>query len=232
MKSDKNDVSVAEATRELLEKKPFLKELMDMDAVNYRGLARNFKEQVKQKTGKEKVNLDSIVVAIRRYEEDLSLTDSWTERIQRVLQDSELSMAGDIVYYTLPRERKYHELALDLYDQIDRRSGDRIYLLQSDAEIGLVTNKSNLDLIEDKVDETDIKHVERNAAMVVMDSPEEILEANGVLSYLTEKIISNGIGVLEMFSTYTETVFLVREEQSTQLYSTLRGLINQNSDQS
>jgi hypothetical protein len=141
-------------------------------------------------------------------------------------------MAGDIVYYTLPRERKYHELALDLYDQIDRRSGDRIYLLQSDAEIGLVTNKSNLGLIEDKVDEKDMQHVERNAAMVVMDSPEEILEANGILSYLTEKIIGNGIGVLEMFSTYTETVFLVREEQSTQLYSTLRGLINQNSDQS
>ncbi|PSG99007.1 MAG: hypothetical protein BRC29_02665 [Nanohaloarchaea archaeon SW_7_43_1] len=226
MKSHNKDVSVAEATRSLLEEKPFLKELMDMDAVNYRGLARNFKEQVEEKTGREQVNLDSIVVAIRRYEDELSLKDSWTERIQRVLEGSELSMAGDIVYYTLPRERKYHELVLEAYDQIDRRSGDRIYLLQSDSEIGIVTNKSNLNLIENKVDKKDIKHIERNAAIVVLDSPEEVLEANGILSYLTEKIIGNGIGVLEMFSTYTETVFLVREEQSTQLYSTLRDLIN------
>ncbi|PSH01263.1 MAG: hypothetical protein BRC26_03960, partial [Nanohaloarchaea archaeon QH_8_44_6] len=170
MKSDNEDVSVAEATRSLLEEKPFLKELMDMDAVNYRGLARNFKEQVEEKTGREQVNLDSIVVAIRRYEDQLSLTDSWTERIQRVLEGSELSMAGDIVYYTLPRKRKYHELALEAYDQIDRRSGDRIYLLQSDSEIGIVTNKSNLNLIEDKVDKKDIKHIERNAAIVVLDS--------------------------------------------------------------
>lgn len=226
MESDKNEMSVAESTRELLEKKPFLKELMDMDAVNYRGLARNFKEKVEEKTGREKVNLDSIVVAIRRYEEDISLQDSWTERIQRVLQDSELFMIGDIVYYTLPRERKYHELALEAYDQIDRISGERIYLLQSDSEIGIVTNRGNLDLIEDKVEESDVKHVERNVAMVVLDSPEEILEANGILAYLSEKIISNGIGVLEIFSTYTETVFLVREEKGTELYSVLRNLIN------
>jgi len=229
MKSNKNDVSVAEATRELLDTKPFLKELMDMNAVNYRGLARNFKKQVEEKTGREKVNLDSIVVAIRRYEDKLTLRESWTERIESVLGNSELTMAGDIFYYTLPRERKYHKLALDLYDQIDRRSGDRIYLLQSDAEIGLVTNRSNLELIEEKVDKKDIKNMEKDAAIVVLDSPEEILEANGILSYLTERIIANGIGVLEMFSTYTETVFLVREEHSTQLYSTLRELINQNS---
>lgn len=229
MKKDKKSKSVAEATRELLNEKPFLKELMEMDAVNYRGLARNFKTQVKQKTGKEKINLDSIVVAIRRYEKDLTLNNTWTERIQRVLKKSELSMAGDIVYYTLPRERKYHELALDLYDQIDQRSGDRIYLLQSDAEIGIVTNKTNLELIENKVKQKDIKNVEKNVAMIILDSPEEILEANGILSYLTEKVISNGIGVLEMFSTYTETIFLVRENQATQLYTTLRELISQES---
>lgn len=231
MKNNKQSVSVAEATRELLEQKPFLKDLMDMEAVNYRGLARNFREDVKEKTGKEKVNIDSIVVAIRRYEEDISLKSGWSEKIQDVLRDSELSMAGDIVYYTLPRERKYHELALDLYDQIEDRSGDRVYLLQSDAEIGLVTNKSNIEFIEEKISENDLKHVERDAAMVVMDSPEEILEANGILSYLTEKIIANGIGVLEMFSTYTETVFLVKEEQSTELYSVLRNLINQSKKQ-
>lgn len=229
MRKDKKSKSVAEATRELLNEKPFLKELMEMDAVNYRGLARNFKTEVKQKTGKEKINLDSIVVAIRRYEKDLTLNDTWTERIQRVMKKSELSMAGDIVYYTLPRERKYHELALDLYDQINQRSGDRIYLLQSDAEIGIVTNKTNLKLIENKVKQKDIKHVEKNVAMIILDSPEEILEANGILSYLTEKIIANGIGVLEMFSTYTETIFLVRENQATQLYTTLRELISQES---
>jgi len=35
----------------------------------------------------------------------------------------------------------------------------------------------------------------------------------------------NGIGVVEMFSTYTETVFLVEEKDGTSLYSTLRELI-------
>lgn len=225
MESNKKDLSVAEAAREMLDKKPFLRELMDMDAVNYRGLARYFEEGVKEKTGKEKVNLDSIVMAIRRYEEESPASERMMEKIESVLEESELFMIGDMVYYTLPRKKTYHDLAVELYDQIEERSGERIYLLQSDSEIGIVTNKGNSRIIDQKVEKKDLKNLEADLAMVVIDSPNEILEADGILSYLTEKAIMNGIGVVEMFSTYTETVFLVKEEDSTQLYSVFRDLI-------
>lgn len=220
-----NEISVSEATREILKKKPFLKELMDMDAVNYRGLARNFKEEVKEATGKEKINLDSIVMAIRRYEQDADYSEGLMERIERVLNKSELFMIGDVVYYTLPREKKYHELAMNVYEEVDKKSGERVYLLQSDSEIGLVVSKKNSKLIEEKINESEVKNLNKDLAIVGMDSPEEILEANGILSYLTQKIIMNGIGVVEMFSTYTETIFLVEAQDDTNTYSTLKELI-------
>jgi len=219
-----NKTSVSESTREILEKKPFLKELMDMDAVNYRGLARNFKEEVKEKTGKESVNLDSIVMAIRRYEKNAEYTEGMMERIERVLKDSELFMIGNVVYYTLPREKKYHDLAMKVYEEVEDKSGERVYLLQSDSEIGLVVSRKNSELIEDRVEEYEVKNLNRDLAIVGMDSPEEILKANGILSYLTEKIILNGIGVVEMFSTYTETIFLVEDEDDTETYETLKQL--------
>lgn len=220
-----NEISVSEATREILKKKPFLKELMDMDAVNYRGLARNFKEEVKEATGKEKINLDSIVMAIRRYEQDADYSEGLMERIERVLNKSELFMIGDVVYYTLPREKKHHELAMNVYEEVDKKSGERVYLLQSDSEIGLVVSKKNSKLIEEKINEREVKNLNKDLAIVGMDSPEEILEANGILSYLTQKIIMNGIGVVEMFSTYTETIFLVEAQDDTNTYSTLKELI-------
>ena len=220
-----NEISVSEATREILKQKPFLKELMDMDAVNYRGLARNLKEDVKEETGKEKVNLDSIVMAIRRYEQDADYSEGMMEKIEKVLNESELFMIGDVVYYTLPREKKYHELAMKVYEEVDKKSGERVYLLQSDSEIGLVVSKKNSKLIEEKINEREVKNLNKDLAIVGMDSPEEILEANGILSYLTQKIIMNGIGVVEMFSTYTETIFLVEEKDDTNTYSTLKELI-------
>jgi len=220
-----NEISVSEATREILKKKPFLKELMDMGAVNYRGLARNLKEEVKEATGKEKINLDSIVMAIRRYEQDVDYPEEMMETIEKVLNESELFMIGDVVYYTLPREKKYHDLAMDVYEEVDKKSGERVYLLQSDSEIGLVVSKTNSKLIEEKIDIKNVKNINKSLAIVGMDSPEEILEANGILSYLTQKIIMKGIGVIEMFSTYTETIFLVEEKDDTELYNTLRDLI-------
>lgn len=226
MKSNKHP-SVAEATRSLLERKPFLKELMAMDAVNYRGLARHFRDQVEEMTGKEAVSLDSIVVAIRRYERDAFLDERLMERIEDVLHNSELTMRSDIVYYTLPRTERFHSMALEAYQEIDQRSAGRAYLLQSDAEIAFITNEKNAEPIKAKLDRDEAKNIERDLAMIVMESPDEVLEADGIISYLTEKIIMDGIGLIDLVTTYTEFVFLVREEDSTQLYEVLRGVITE-----
>lgn len=222
MKKDKNDVSVAEATREILQRKPFLAELMEMNAVNYRGLSRNIKEQVKQKTGKQKVNLDSIVVAIRRYEEDLGVIESASKQIQTVLENSELTMKSNIIYYTFPRKQKYQDIVLETYDKIDRISGDRMYFFQSDAEIGIVVNENNSELIEEKIRRQEAKNIEENLAIIVMDSPEEILESHGFLNYLLQQVTLEGIGIIELFATYTETVFLIKEKESTNAYRKLK----------
>lgn len=197
-----------------------------MEAVNYRGLARYFKPLVKERSGKESVNLDSIVMAIRRYEKESELSERLMERIEDVLTSSELTMKSDIIYYTFPRKNKFHRIATDAYKEIDKRSGERIYVLQSDAEIAIVINAKNSEIVEERIEESEAKNIERNLAMIIMDSPDKILEADGIISYLTEKIIFNGIGLIDLLTTYTETVFLVREEDSTNLYETLRNLTN------
>lgn len=223
MKLNKPDeeVSVAEATRKLLRRKPFLKDLMSMGAVNYRGLARNLEDQVLNITGKDHVNLDSIVMAIRRYEKDLNLDKELSNRINRVMAGSEITLKSDIVYYTFERKPEMQEEVQELYQEIDQRSGERFYVLQSDAEVGIVMDRKNSELLEDLSSRAKVKDSHDDLAMVVIDSPEEVLEADGIISYLTEKIIFNGLGLMDMFTTYTEFVLLVKESDSTDLYQTL-----------
>ncbi len=223
---DDKSVSIAEVTRELLEKKPFLKHLMDIGAVNYRGLARHLEDEVLSRTGRDEVNLDSMVMAIRRYEDEISVGDSPEQRIKSVLEKSELFMVGDINYYTLPRKQRFHEIAIEAYEKAEEKTRDRAYILQSDSEIGLILRERNSGLVEQKVSEREMRNLEQGLAMVVVESPEEILEADGILSYLTERIAFEGVGLIDMVATYTETVFLVRDEDATHLYSTLRNLTN------
>lgn len=224
MKYNKNggdNISVAKATRDLLEAKPFLKELMEMDAVNYRGLARYFKPKVLEKTGKEEINLDSIVMAIRRYEQDTTLGTELSERINHVLANSEITLKSDIMYYTFERKPSVQDDIQGIYDEIREISGDRFYALQSDAEVGVVVDRRNSDILDEMAGKHNVKDSHTDLAMVIIDSPEEVLEADGIISYITEKIIFNGIGLMDIFTTYTEFVLLVKEKDSTRLYQTL-----------
>ncbi|MFB6076921.1 MAG: hypothetical protein ABEK12_02220 [Candidatus Nanohaloarchaea archaeon] len=224
MNYNTGEESVAAATRALLELRPFLTDLMAMDAVNYRGLARAIRPQVLDRTDRDSVNLDAIVMAIRRYESEADDVRGTTDLIERVLRESELTLKSDIVYYTFPRRPKFHRIAVETYREVDERSGDRVYILQSDAEIAVIVNEGNAGIVDEKFEEHEARNIERDLAMVVLDSPEEVLEADGILSYLTERIIWDGIGLIDMVTTYTECVFLVREADSTALYDTLNRL--------
>jgi hypothetical protein len=197
---------------------------MEMDAVNYRGLARYFKSEVLEKTGKEEVNLDSIVMAIRRYEQDTSLETELSERIYRVLANSEITLKSDIIYYTFERKPAVQEEIQSIYNEIRDISGDRFYALQSDAEVGVVVDRRNSEILDKMAEKYSLKDSHDDLAMVIIDSPEEVLEADGIISYITEKIIFNGIGLMDIFTTYTEFVLLVKEKDSTQLYQALLDL--------
>lgn len=228
--SDEEKPSVAEATRKLIESKPVIKEVMRMGAVNYRGLARNFEPKVKEITGKESINLDSIVMAIRRYEKDTQLNQQISRRIEKVLTESEVTMKSGISYYTFERKKNVITALMEVYKKIEERSSDRMYILQSDAEIGAVLDRKNAEMMPEKLKRNYVKNIEENLSMVVIDSPEEVLEADGIIHHLTERIFFNGISLIDMFTTYTEFVFLVKETQSTNLYSTIKELIDNSRD--
>lgn len=224
MKSNEKEVSVAEATREMLEKKPFLKQVMDMDAINYRGLARHFKDDIEERTGREEVNLDSIVMAIRRFERDSHTPEGLMEIVEDVLQRSELMMKSDINYYTFPREKKIQQKVMKAHSEIETEGNDSLYILQSESEIVLIFDDKNAEKVEEFVDVDQAKNIAKNLDMVIVSSPEKMRKADGILSHMTERIITNGIGLVEMITTYTETVFIVKEEDSTELYNVLKEL--------
>lgn len=224
MESNKNDASVAEATRELLNQKPFLKELMDMDAVNYRGLARYFKENVEEKTGRDSVNLDSIVMAIRRFEKDSSVPEGLMEIIKDTLEKSELTMKSDINYYTFQRTKEIEKKIMKAHEAINNSGKETLYIMQAESEIAIIFDQKNIEKVEKHLNLGKAKNIAEDLDMVIMDSPDKIRRADGILSHITEKIIANGIGLTEMMTTYTETVFLVEEENGPKLYQVLKDL--------
>lgn len=213
--------TVAAATRSLLQRRPFITDLMATDAINYRGLARWLQPQVQERLEeRDEVRLETIVMAIKRYKNDKSFDDTAMDRIKDVLAESSVRLRSDISYYTFPRTETTHRGVMESYDAITREAGGRCHILHADDEIGFVCQRDHEQYLDEQALEA--KRHEDNLALLVLDSPTAILEADGILAYLTREISMNGISIIDMFTTYTETMFLVQEQDSAALYQLLR----------
>lgn len=217
---------MAGATRAELRRMPFLPELLDMGAVNYRGLARHLRPGVEDRLPeRDSIRIESIVMAIKRYEDDLGPGGDSLQQIQDVLAESEVSMRSDMVYYTFPRREAVHRAVLDAYADITDEPGTRCYILQSNKEIGFVLPRRHAGTVGQQLEEHRSRRKEAGLALVALDAPEAILDADGILAYLTRQLAMDDIHLVDMLTTYTETVFLVEDRDGDRTYRCLRRLI-------
>lgn len=215
--------TVAGVTRTTLQRRPFITDLMATDAVNYRGLARHLQPEIEEALEDRKnVRLETIVMAIKRYEEDNSFDDTAMDRIKDVLASSSVRLQSDISYYTFPRRNVTHRAVMESYESITD-DGGRCHILHAQDEIGFVCQRQYEAILNDH--DVSPKRHETGLALLVLDSPPSILKADGILAFLTREIAMDGISLIDMFTTYTETMFLVRDTDSAQLYELLRNRV-------
>lgn len=213
--------TVAAATRTALERRPFITPLLATDAVNYRGLARYLKPEIEERLDdRSSVRIETIVMAIKRYEQDSTPESDAMDEIQDVLADSSVRLRSDISYYTVPRTSPTHQAVMDCYEAITAENGGRCHILHAEDEIGFVCQREHEAIIEEH--DLPYKRYEDGLALLVLDSPPTILDADGILAHLTREIAMEGISLIDMFTTYTETMFLVRDDESAALYQLLR----------
>ena len=63
--------------------------------------------------------------------------------------------------------------------------------------------------------------VEENLNLITIESPEELEEVPGVISYILGALASEGINVVEFISCYTDTLLVVKQADTERAYSIL-----------
>jgi hypothetical protein len=191
---------------------------MAIDAVNYSGLARHIIPELKQKLKKKTINIEGVIMAIKRYAEKAK-KDSLSKNVLKALGKCDLRLKGDIVDFTLKRTQQNYTAALETHKKINWEQGDIIYIYQSLTEIAVILDKKNANLI--KVPGDQFINKEENLAMLTLRTPKEIVEMPGVYHYVLGLLASQGIALADIVSTYTELVLLVKEEDGAKTYNIL-----------
>jgi hypothetical protein len=67
--------------------------------------------------------------------------------------------------------------------------------------------------------------IEENMNLITIESPEELEEVPGVISYILGALASEGINVVEFISCYTDTLLVVQQSDTESAFRILNGIM-------
>jgi|TARA_B100000315_G_C14593757_1_gene597456 hypothetical protein len=211
MKYLKNKMKLSTKVRKALGRYPYIEEYLDMGIINNRALARTIQDYLD-----EEVNIQSIVSAIRRF--PVYGVKSGQEKLLTILANSEVNLRFDSATVTL----NINEHSLEEIDALHTYlEGKRYMLLQGMQTLTIVTEERESKKLGEKLGITgaDFK---KKLATVIVTSPIEIVTTSGVIAHLATLLAMDGINVVEMMSSQTETSFIVDEREALKAVEVIR----------
>jgi|Deesub1362A_J573_1020465.scaffolds.fasta_scaffold00166_65 aspartokinase len=209
-------MNISEATRMVLSRFPYLEEYMSQGIINYRALSRVILEDIKREVGRE-INLQSVVTAVRRYH--VASGEKLKGAILKILSNSNVNLRYDIGAITL-------EADPEVMDNIVKTKSNEegFIIIQGIETLTIVGDEKALKGLSRKL-KGKILEAKQDLASVIVKSPRDIAHTPGVIAYLANALSIAGINVVEMMSSYTETCFIVDEEDALKTVETIRGEI-------
>jgi hypothetical protein len=215
------NVSVPDAVREIITKNRSVYDCIKMDLINYTSLAVKLQKEIESQVGGP-VNLNTIVVAIKRYADSFDKKDDIQN--EPVLKNARLSLTDGIADIKFSSDDFEMKDAVDLMDGFAR--------IDPDYEFFRLTNSFRF-LTEDVSDvrkllETFSSHknfLQTGLAKITIQIPESE-NSSDVVSYVSEILHSNGIELVNAFFGQDSIVIVLHEKDAARAYEILRAEIS------
>ena len=123
-------MSVPEVVREIITRNRSIFDCMKMDLINYTALAVKIQPEVERQLG-HSINLNTIVVAIKRYSDSFEQKDAVSE--EPVLKNARLSVTDGMMDVRIPRDGFKIADASSLFDKFSKIDPDYEFFRMGDS---------------------------------------------------------------------------------------------------
>src|SRR3989442_12368407 len=215
-----SNISVPDAVREIITRNRSIYDCIKMDLINYTALAVKIQRDVESQVGP--VNLNTIVVAIKRYADSFEKKEEVQQ--ESVLKNSRLSLTDGIVDIKFSTEEfGINDTAtlMDKFTQID-----------PDYEFFRFTDSFRV-LTEDILDVRKLleslplqKNTFQTGLAKISILVPEVQGGSDIVSYVSEILHNNGIELVNAYFGQDEIVIVLREKDAARAYEILRSEIS------
>ena len=216
--------SVAGCVKNVINRSPFISEMLIQEVISFSNLAKFIKPKVEALYG-ESVNSAAIVMAIRRYAEDLKRNK---EKRKQGTINYEISMKTNIYDVNFLRNDSFISSLPVLYERIRPESGDFLNVTLGSHEISLAVSEKYKPIVDERLAKEKIVSTMNDlVALTIVFHDGGFLETPGVLYLAVRKLAWENINVIEIVSTMNILTFVIKREDSLSAYAALQTFLKE-----
>jgi len=214
------NLSVPEVIREIITKNRSIYDCMKMDIVNFTALAVKIQPDVERHLGAS-VNLNTIVVAIKRYADSFEQKEDVKE--ESVLKDARLSLTDGIMDIKISARDLRDQNAASLLDKFSQITPDYDFFRMADSFRFLTEDIADIRRLFESIPDRE-NVFSTGLAKIKISIPSE-QNRSDLVSYVAEVLHSNGIELVNAFFSQDGITMVLNEKDASKAYEILRSEI-------
>ncbi len=209
-------MSVPEVVREVITRNRSIYDCMKMDLINYTALAVKIQPEIEKILGNS-VNLNTIVVAIKRYADSFETKEEMKE--ESVLKNARLSLTDGIMDVRFSVKDSNEMDPMSILDKFSKITNDYEFFRLSDSFRFLTEDMDDIRQIFSDVSERE-DMFSTGLAKIRISIPSSQNQSD-VVSYVAEVLHANGVELVNAFFSQDSITIILNERDSSRAYDIL-----------
>ena len=209
-------MSVPEVVREIITRNRSVYDCMKMDLINYTALAVKIQPEIERILGNS-VNLNTIVVAIKRYSDSFEIKEEVKE--EPVLKNARLALTDGIMDVKFSIKDSNQIDPMVILDKFSKITNNYEFFRMSDSFRFLTEDMEDIRQIFGNVsDREDV--FSTGLAKIKITIPNSQNQSD-VVSYVAEVLHANGIELVNAFFSQDNIIIILNEKHASRAYDIL-----------
>lgn len=211
-----SSVSIPEVVREIITRNRSVYDCMKMDLINYTALAVKIQPEIEKILGNS-VNLNTVVVAIKRYADSFEIKDEVKE--ESVLKNARLALTDGIMDIKFSVKDSNEMDPMAILDKFSKVTNNYEFFRLSDSFRFLAEDMDDIRQIFSSFS-TNEDMFSTGLAKIRISIPNSQNQSD-VVSYVAEVLHENGVELVNAFFSHESITIILNEKDSSRAYEIL-----------
>ncbi|HLG23752.1 MAG TPA: hypothetical protein VI564_02365 [Candidatus Nanoarchaeia archaeon] len=215
-------VTVSHIVKKIVSEQPFVEEALGSNIINFANLAEELLPRIEKELSK-KVNLPAVVMALRRYSEEVALH---REKSKKFDYTSELIVKSNLCDYTFVKSPSMLKKLRTVHSLVNFERGDTLNIILGNNEVSVIINEKYVMSLSKFFAGEKVINKERGlVALTIIFTSDDFTHTPGVIFNAVRKLAWENINIYEIVSTMTELTFILSNKDSMRAYSVLQEMV-------